>query len=149
MSSPSIDVQAKIENTPEAVMGYIANVRNRPLYLPSLKSVADIKETPGGAGTTWKWTWVSLGMSFEGIGRCLKYEPGRLYSFKTEGGIESTWTYKTEPEGDGQATKLTIHVDYAVPERARPILPSDKIGDAMKKTEADQVIQNLKTILDR
>jgi hypothetical protein len=147
MSSLSIDVTAKIENTPEAVMGYIANVRNRPLYLPSLKSVSDIKEAPGGPGTTWKWIWVSLGMEFEGIGRCLKHEPGRLYSFKTEGGIETTWTYTAKPDGEG--TKLTIHVDYTVPERAKSKLPPDKVGEAMKNSEAGQVIQNLKIILDR
>jgi carbon monoxide dehydrogenase subunit G len=147
MASPSVDVTAKIENTPEAVMSYIANLRNRPLYLPSLKSISDIKEAPGGTGTTWKWTWVWLGMEFQGTGKCLKYEPARRYSFKTEGGIEATWTYTAEP--DGQGTKLTIHVDYNVPERAKSKLPPENVGEAMNKTEAGQVIQNLKIILDR
>jgi hypothetical protein len=50
---------------------------------------------------------------------------------------------------DGQPTKLTIHVDYAVPDRARPILLPESVGESMKKTEADQVMQNLKIILDR
>lgn len=130
----SIDVTAHIENTPEAVMGYIADVRHRPLYLASLKSVSDIKEGPGGA--TWKWTFVALGMEFEGTGRVVKQEPGRLYSFSTEGGISSTWTYRAEPEGKG--TKLTVHVDYDVPDRARPRLPSDAIWESMKKTEAER-----------
>ena len=49
--SRTIDATAHIDNKPEAVIGYIADVRNRPLYLPSLKSVTDIKEAPGG--TTW------------------------------------------------------------------------------------------------
>jgi carbon monoxide dehydrogenase subunit G len=147
MARPSVEVTASIDNTPEAVMIYIADVRNRPFYLPSLKSVSDIKPNPSGPGTTWKWTWVALGMEFEGVGKCVKHEPGHLYSFQTKGGIASTWTYTAEPEGQG--TKLTIHVDYEVPERARPRLPADKVGDAMKKTEADRVIQNLKVILDR
>jgi carbon monoxide dehydrogenase subunit G len=147
MSRPSIEVCTHIDNTPEAVLSYIANVRNRPLYLPSLKSVTDIKENPAGAGTTWKWTWVSLGMEFEGTARCLKYEPGKRYSFKTEGGIDSTWTYEAQPDRNG--TKLTIHVDYDVPEKARPRLPTEAIGEAMKNSEANQVLQNLKIILDR
>jgi carbon monoxide dehydrogenase subunit G len=147
MATRSIDVNASIDNSPEAVMGYIADPRNRPLYLPSLKSIADIKGDGIGAGTTWKWTWATMGMEFEGIGRCLKYEPGKLYSFKTEGGIESTWTYKAEPEGSG--TKLTIHVDFDIPERAKSRLPSEKMAESMKKSEADRVIQNLKVILDR
>jgi carbon monoxide dehydrogenase subunit G len=147
MSTQSIEASTYIENTPEAVLTYIANVRNRPLYLPSLKSVTDIKENLAGAGTTWKWTWVSLGMEFEGTGRCLQYEPGKLYSFKTEGGIESTWTYHAQPESKG--TKLTIRVQYDVPEKARPRLPAEKTGEAMRKAETNQVVQNLKVILDR
>ena len=147
MSELSIDISAKIENTPEAVMNYIANVRNRPFYLPSLKGVSDIKEVPAGAGTTWKWTWVSFGMEFQGLGRCMQFEPGKLYSFKTEGGIESTWTYKAAPAGQG--TTLSLHVDYAIPDGARSRLPSDKIRETMKKSEAEQAVQNLKVILDR
>ena len=147
MSNRSIEVSAGIDNTPEAVMSYIADPKNRPLYLPMLKSISDIKGDGTGAGTTWKWTWAVLGMEFEGTGRCLKYEPGKLYSFKTEGGIESTWTYQAEPEGQG--TKLTIRVDYDVPETAKVLLPAEKIAESMRKAEADRVIQNLKHILDR
>jgi carbon monoxide dehydrogenase subunit G len=143
--SQNIDVTAYIANTPEAVIAYIAEVRNRPLYLPSLKSVSDIKEGPGG--TTWKWTFVALGMEFEGTGRVVKHEPGRLYAFTTEGGIASTWTYRAEPEGQG--TRLTIHVDYDIPERARPRLPSEALAESMRKSEAERVVQNLKLILDQ
>ncbi len=147
MKKQQVQVSAHIENTPEAVMAYIADVRNRPLYLPSLKAVQDIKGDPSAAGTTWRWTWVMLGMEFEGIGRCLERQPGKLYSFKTEGGIDSTWTYRAAPEGKG--TNLTIHVEYQVPDRALPRLRSDAHAEATRKAEVDHVIQNLKTILDK
>src|SRR5262245_63752110 len=98
----SIEASASIDNTPEAVLAYVADVRNRPYYLPSLKTVTELKDAGNhGPGTTWKWTWLSLGMEFEGTGECLKYEPGKLYTFRTTGGISSTWTYTTTPEGSG------------------------------------------------
>jgi hypothetical protein len=147
MSEGSIDVSATIHNTPEAVMNYIANVRNRPFYLASLKAVSDIREAPGQVGTRWKWTWSALGLEFEGTGTCLAYEAGKLYSFRTEGGISSTWTYKAEPEGAG--TKLSIRVEFQVPERARSVIPIGAAAESMKKTEAERVVQNLKHILDR
>jgi hypothetical protein len=143
----NIETSVHIDNTPEAVIGYVADARHRPLFLPSLKSISDLKEQPGGVGTTWKWTWVALGMEWSGIGRCLKSEAGKLYSFKTEGGIESTWTYAAEKDGSG--TKLNIRVDYEIPEKAKSKLPSDTIVDKMKKTETEQVVQNLKMILDK
>jgi hypothetical protein len=147
MSRPSIEVVANIANAPETVMSYIADVRNRPFYLSPLKAVSDVRETPSGVGTTWKWTWLALGMEFQGTGVSLKWEPGKVYSFKTEGGIASTWTYTATPDNAG--TKLTIRVEYDVPEKAKSKIPAAPVADAMKKTEADRVVQNLKTILDR
>jgi carbon monoxide dehydrogenase subunit G len=147
MSTHRFEVSTRIENTPEAVMSYIANANNRPFYLSSLKSVTDVKEVVGGAGTTWKWTWVALGMEWQGTGRCTKFDPGKVYAFKTEGAIESTWTYTAEKDGNG--TRLTVQLEYDVPEKARSILPTDAIREAMKKTEAERAIQHLKVILDR
>jgi Polyketide cyclase / dehydrase and lipid transport len=140
MTKQKVQTSTHIENTPEAVMSYIAEVRNRPLYLPSLKSIEDIKGA--GAGTTWKWTWVIFGVEFQGVGRCLDYQPGKLYSFRTEGGIESTWTYRAV--ADAKGTQLTIELEYTVPERVLPRLRADP-----HKAEVEQVVQNLKTILDK
>jgi carbon monoxide dehydrogenase subunit G len=147
MSAYNIEVSTSINNKPEAVMSYIADVRNRPLYLAPLKTVTDIKGDPAGVGTTWKWVWVSLGMEFQGTAKCLKSEPGKVYSFKTEGGLSSTWTYTAQPEGEG--TKLTIRVDYDVPESARSRLPAASVTDSIKKAETERVVQNLKVILDK
>ncbi len=147
MSEHCIDVSAHLENTPEAVLNYIADPRNRPLYLAPLKTITDIKGEPAAAGTTWKWVWVALGMEWQGVGRCLEHQPGKRYSFTTEGGIRSTWAYTVEPEGGG--TKLSIHIDYDIPEKAQSRLPAPALAENMKKGEAERVVQNLKLILDR
>lgn len=78
-----------------------------------LKSVSDIKGDPSAAGSTWKWTAAGFGMEFEGIGRCVKHQPGRLYVSKTEGGIEGTITYRAEADGEG--TKLSIESECRIP----------------------------------
>lgn len=146
--SNTIEATASIDNTPEAVLTYIADVRNRPYYLPSLKSVTEVKDAGNhGAGTTWKWTWLSLGMEFSGNGQCLKYEPGKLYSFQTTGGLSSTWTYKVTASGAG--TKLDIQVEFEVPEHAKSRIPAASVAEGLKKAEIDRVVANLKAVLDR
>ena len=87
------------------------------------------------------------GLEFEGAARCVAYEPGRLYSFKSEGGIESTWTYRAEPDGDG--TRLSLHMEYTMPERALVRMTSESLIESMERSEGDRAIQNLKVILDR
>jgi carbon monoxide dehydrogenase subunit G len=147
MNTRTVQITAHIQNSPDKVMNYIADVRNRPFFLPSLKAVADIQGDPSAVGTTWKWKWVALGMQFEGVGRCMSHERGRQYTFQTEGGIKSTWTYKAEPESGG--TKVTCDLEYEIPERALARLSSKAVLDVLRKSEADHAVQNLKLILDR
>lgn len=145
MTMQQVKATGTIDNTPEAVLGYIADVRNRTFYLPSLKAISNVQGEPASASTTWTWTWALLGMEFTGTARSTAYQPGKLYSFKTEGGIDSTWTYTATPEGKG--TRLTIQVEYEPPASILARLVGDSQG--RHQAEVDQVLQNLKTVLDR
>lgn len=143
----SYETSGYINSTPESVIQYVADPRNRPLFFTSVKSITDIQGDPTAEGTTWKWTFVALGLEFQGKGRCVKHEPGRLYSFKTEGGIASTFSYRAEPEG--KRTRLTITVEYEVPDNARSRLPGAEQAKKMRDAEAKRVLENLQIILDR
>ena len=147
MSEGHVDVRVEISNSPEAVIEYVADCRNRPLFLGPLKSIGDIQGDPSAVGTRWKWTWVALGMEFEGTGECLQHEAGRLYAFKTKGGVASSWTYRAEPRGE--ESTLTIDVDYEVPASVAGKLPTSDVAERMKKNEAERVAENLKVILAR
>ncbi len=147
MSKSTVQVEVSINNTPEAVIGYVADVNNRPLYLSSLKSVSDIEGEPSAVGTTWRWKWVMLGAEFEGTGRCLEHAPDQRYSFTTEGGITSTFTYEAIATDDG--TNLTIRVEFEVPETLLSRLGLESLLESLKKGDADQAAQNLKVILDK
>lgn len=143
MTAQQVQANGVIDNTPDAVLGYVADVRNRTFFLPSLKAITNVKNEPASANTTWSWTWVLLGMEFVGTGRSLDYQPGKMYSFQTEGGIESKWTYTVAPEGKG--TRLTIQVEYQPPSGVLGLLRGDP--QARHQAEVDRVLQNLKTIL--
>lgn len=147
MSTRTIQADARIENDPESVIAYISDVRNRPLYLSLLRSVDDVHEKEGVVGSTWRWTVGVLGMDFSGTGVCTGYEAGKRYSFTTEGGISSTWTYRANPEDGG--TRLTVEVEYQVPANALAAMPTDIVLESTRKAEADRAVKNLKTILDR
>ena len=146
MSKSTVQTEVSINNTPEAVIGYVADVNNRPLFLPSLKSVSDIEGEPTAVGTTWRWKWNMLGAELEGTGRCLEHTPGRRYSFATEGGIASTFTYEATATDGGM--NLTIRVDFEVPETLLSRLGLESLLESLKKGDADQAAQNLKVILD-
>ena len=145
MASQSAEAQVQINNSPQAVIEYIANVENRPLYLPSLKSVSNIEGE--SVGSSWTWCWSLLGIDFEGTASCTQHEAGQSYAFKTEGGIESTFTYQAEADGEG--TSLSIRVDFDLPESVLSQVGVDGLLASAKQKETDAVVENLKTILDQ
>jgi carbon monoxide dehydrogenase subunit G len=132
-----------VNNTPEAVLAYIADVRHRPLFLSMLKTISDVQGDPSAEGTTWKWTAGAFGVEFRGTARCLTHQPGRLYVSKTEGDVEGTVSYRVEPEGDG--TRLTIESECLMPTR----LPLQAVLERMNRAEAERLGESLKAILDR
>ncbi len=113
MLTKQIQAVASVNLDPEDVIRFVTDIRNRSKYLESLTSVSNIQGAPGEVTKSWNWKWDLLGHEFEGTGRTVDFEPGRLYSFVTEGGIQSRFTYRAEPENDG--TRLWIEVDFEVP----------------------------------
>jgi uncharacterized membrane protein len=146
MSKSTVQTEISINNTPEAVIAYVADVNNRPLFLASLKSVSDIEGEPLAVGTTWRWKWDMLGAEFEGSGRCLAHDPGQRYSFTTEGGISSTFTYEATATDAG--TSLTIRVEFEAPDSLLSRMGVDSLLESLKQGDAEKAAQNLKVILD-
>ncbi len=146
MTTKTFEISQQIEAPPREVIDYIADPSNRPAYFSNVKSISDVQGDPTSVGTSWKWTFSALGLDFEGRGRCVKHEPGKAYSFTTEGGIKSTFLFEAAPVGTG--TNLCVRLEYEIPERAVSVLPVDDIALKMRQAEAEKMLQNLKTILE-
>jgi carbon monoxide dehydrogenase subunit G len=147
MAAKTVETTLHIDNAPDAVLAYIADVRHRTAYLPSFKALSVVRGERRAARTTWKWRWAMLGREFEGTGRCTEYRPGEVYSFRTEGGLKSTFTYRAE--ADDRGTRLTVIADFDIPDDVLSRLPSIDVIERMGRLEAEMVTLNLKAILDR
>ena len=137
---------AVINNKPDQIMNYIADVRNHPAFIGPLKSVANVNGDPKQAGTSWDWTFVMAGVEFTGRAETVSYENGRKFSYKTTTGVQSTFTYSAEPQGNG--VKVTVDVTYEVPEALLSRMQTavvEKLNDA----EGARAVENLKAILDQ
>ena len=88
-----------------------------------------------------------LGVEFEGTGRCVEYEAGRRYSFTTEGGIASRFTYQAEHTDAG--TSISIRMEFDVPDSLLSRIGIDNLIESAKQSETEEVANNLKTILDQ
>jgi len=137
---------AVINNKADQVIDYIADVKNHPAFLGPLKTVSNVNGDPKKAGTSWDWTFVMAGVEFSGRAETVGYDKGKKFSFKTTTGIQSTFTYSAEPQGN--SVKVSIDVTYEVPQS---LLSKMQLGVVEKLNDAEgaRAVDNLKTILDQ
>lgn len=129
----------------EKVLEYIADVKNHPAFISALKSVDNLKGNPKHIGESWDWTFVMGGIEIKGKAETADYVEGKLYSFKTTTGIISTFTYSVEPEDSG--TRLTMDVEYEVPQSVLGKMADKAIVERLNNQEGDRAVENLQAIL--
>ncbi len=125
---------------------YIADVNHHPAFIPPLKTISNISGDPKQVGTKWNWTFTMVGVEFEGPSETTQFEASKVFGYKSSGGITSDFTYAVEPEGDG--IKLSIDVEYEVPEGAIAKIADQAVIERQNNDSADQAANNLKIILE-
>ena len=137
---------AVVNGNADQIMNYIADVKNHPAFIGPLKSVANINGDPKKPGTSWDWTFVMGGVEFSGRAETVRFESGKVFSYKTTTGVQSTFTYSAEPQSSG--VKVSVDVTYEVPQTLLSRMQAsvvEKLNDA----EGARAVENLKAILDQ
>jgi carbon monoxide dehydrogenase subunit G len=135
----------QIAAPPEEVFEYIADVTHHPAFIPTLNTVEDVVGD-GKHGTEWSWSYTMAGVELQGRATTVDFEPGRLYSFRTIGGLESTFIYRVEPKESG--TQLTAEVDYQMPKSLLAKVADSMVVERLNDGAADKAVQNLKAIFE-
>lgn len=128
----------------EKVFAYHSDPRNSPEYWPSFIEVKDIETLPNG-GKKYNWIYKMAGIRLNGSTTTTEFEENKLLAVKSEGGVESKFSYTYQTEGDG--TRFSLVVEYTVPV---PVL--GKLAESfilkMNEREADTVMANIKDLLE-
>lgn len=143
---PRITKTVSINAAPEKIIDYIANVKNHPAFISSLKSVDNMNGESHQVGSNWDWVFTMVGVELHGKAETKDYTPGKHYSFMTTGGVSSTFSYGVEPEGQG--SRLTVDVSYEVPDNVIAKMVDKSVVERLNAQEADRTTENLKAILE-
>lgn len=136
----------QVDAQPDEVIEYIADVTNHPAFIPPLNAVTNLQGDPRTQGTTWSWSYTMAGIELQGQATTVDYEPGRRFSFRTSGGIGSTFVYEVQP--NGSRTQLTVEVEYEMPQTLLGRALDAAAVERMNEGVADNGAQNLKAIFE-
>ena len=142
---PNVSKSVTVNRSPAEVIEYIADVTNHPAFIGPLKSVADLSGDPRKPGTSWTWVFVMSGVEISGSAETIKYEPERLFSYRTTSGARSTFEYTATSQGD--ATRVQINVSYEMPDTVLGKVQAPVV-ERLNDLDGQRAVDNLKVILD-
>lgn len=142
---PNVSKAVTVNRSPAEVIEYIADVTNHPAFIGPLKSVSDLDGDPRKPGTSWTWVFVMSGVEISGSAETIKYEPSRLFSYRTTSGALSTFEYTAAPQGD--ATRVQINVAYEMPDTVLGKVQAPVV-ERLNDLDGQRAVDNLKVILD-
>jgi hypothetical protein len=144
---PSVSESVDVAATPEAAYAFVADDPARPtMFIPGLNRISNISTDRAGEGQEWDYEFNWFGLVVTGHSRCTRYQKPAIYQFKTLTGNPSTWTYRFEPNGGG--TRLTLEVDYELPQNQLARFATAGTLEQMNRNRAREIVSNVKALLE-
>ena len=133
-----------INAQPEKVFEYIDDPMNNPEWMIGMVEVHEVEGLPG-VGRQFHWTFKMVGIPLKGQSTTIEHVPNRRTVTESQGGVSSTWAADVEPEGEG--TKLTMNVEYAIP---IPVLGklAEHLISKQNQRNLENSMENIKHMLE-
>jgi carbon monoxide dehydrogenase subunit G len=137
-----------VVNAPaDAVYSFVADHPERATaFIPGLNRIENVAPAEAGPGQTWDYEFNWFGLVISGSSRCTKLERPRFYEFDTITGNRSTWQYLFEPDGGG--TRVTLRVDYDVPQSQLARFAAEGALQRMNEERATETLATLKGLVE-
>jgi len=144
---PSVSESVEIAAAPEAAFKFVADAPERATtFIPGLNRIGGVSPDQPALGQTWDYEFNWFGLVVAGKSRCTQYQKPGVYQFKTVTGNPSTWTYRFEPKGKG--TRLTLDVEYELPQNQLARFAAAGVLEQMNRNRAREIVDNLKALIE-
>lgn len=128
------------------VFEYAASPFNGPAFVPNLNENINITPEQVGVGQEFDWHFNMAGVDLKGHASVVGYEYLKFVKIQTIGESESLWTYEFEADGDD--TKIAVVIEYELPDTTIERFANKVLIEKINRKTAEQIIDNLKTILE-
>ena len=128
------------------VFEYMASPHNGPAFIPNLNENTNIFPEEDGVGQKFDWRFNIAGVDLRGKAEVTEYITPSKVVIASKGDADSIWTYELEEVSD--STKVSVEVDYELAETALQRIANKAIISKLTQKTAEQMLDNLKTILE-
>ena len=137
---------ASIAADPQKVYDFVSEARRAVSFIPGLTKIDNVKPAQVQPGQTWEYEFDWFGFVVSGNSKCIQADSPRVYAFQTVSGSPSTWTYRFDPDRPG--TRLTLEVEYEIPQNLLARYASQSTLEKMNADRARKIVENIKTMIE-
>ena len=130
----------------QEVFKYTASPVNGPAFIPNLNENTNVQPEQPSLGQTFDWRFNLVGIDLKGKAEVTEYEEPHKVTIKTTGDSNTTWIYSFQEENGG--TRVSAEVVYEIVESALQKIVNKMVIDKLNQRTAEQMLENLKTILE-
>lgn len=142
---PTIRKTIAIEAPVDRVFQYVADPRHLPEIWPNLVEVSNVTpHTDGGNG--FDWVYRMIGVKIRGHSEDVEVVRNARVVSRSQAGIPNTFRWLYDDKGD--ATQVTLEVDYEVPTPVIGRLLRPIVG-RMNERDAETLLRNLKLRMEQ
>jgi carbon monoxide dehydrogenase subunit G len=145
MDKIKIVKSAEINAPAQKIFDFITDPSKIPAILPGLTENSNVPPLPLKAGSTFNYKYQMYGVELDGQWIVDEVRSPSYYKSHTTGGSDSTWIEEITPDGD--ASKVTLTIEYEMPQGVLAKIKGDALASINEKA-ADEMLHNLKTILE-
>jgi carbon monoxide dehydrogenase subunit G len=139
----TVDISAPVNR----VYSFIADrPEGATSFIPGLNRIFNVSPATADVGQTWDYEFNWFGLVISGQTRCTALDRPRRYQFQTMTGNRSTWSYRFEPKD--AATRVTLDVEYDVPQNMLARYASQGTLEKMNQERAAEALSTLKGLLE-
>lgn len=139
----TVDISAPVDR----VYSFIADrPEGATSFIPGLNRISNVSPATADVGQTWEYEFNWFGLVISGQTRCTALDRPRRYQFQTMTGNRSTWSYRFEPKD--AATRVTLDVEYDVPQNMLARYASQGALEKMNQERAAEALSTLKGLLE-
>lgn len=141
-----INALVTINKPIQEVFEYTASPVNGPAFIPNLNENTNIQPEQPSLGQTFDWHFNLAGVDLRGKAEVVEYSSPHKVVLKSTGDSNTTWLFLFQEENGG--TKVTAEVEYEFVEGVLQKMANRMIIDKLNQRSAEQMMENLKTILE-
>ena len=140
--SSSITINKPIKD----VFEYMASPHNGPAFIPNLNENTNIFPEKDSVGQKFDWRFNMAGVDLRGKAEVTEYASPTKVVISSKGDADSTWTYTLEENDRG--TKVSVEIDYELAETALQRIANKAVISKLAQKTTEQMLENLKVILE-